>query len=66
MTPASKVFCPLDFGALALFLQRFSDFWRLHLQYKMIILNPTGLAMKIYEILRNRHAFYRLLSALRA
>jgi hypothetical protein len=30
MTPASKVFCPLDFGALALFLQRFLDFWRLH------------------------------------
>ena len=30
MTPASKVLCPLDFGALALLLRRFSDFWRLH------------------------------------
>jgi len=30
MTPASKVLFPLDFEALLLFLQRFSDFWRLH------------------------------------
>jgi len=32
LTPASKVLCPLDFGELALFSWRFSDFWRLHHQ----------------------------------
>ena len=30
LTPASKVFCPLDFGVCGLFLRRFLDFWRLH------------------------------------
>jgi len=37
-TPASKVFCPLDFEMLVFFLRRFSDFWRLHQKIELSLL----------------------------